>query len=143
MKETSSMLLIIVLFLCLPLVVVLTTFYLARMVKSRWAKGGLMALGSGLTLWIVFFLVVNMPYLWALHLESKWMVAHPKTRTEMESHLSLYSMREIQPAQSGWGSKHVLLEGDQMIQYMLFWTQPLEVVYDKNDRMIASYTSYE
>ena len=137
------MLLIIILFLCLPVVVAFATFYLTRLVKSGWAKGAFIVLGSGLTLWAAFFLAACLPYFWALHLESKWVPAHPKNRAEMESHLSLYSMREIQPAQSGWGSKHEMHEGDKMVQYMIFWSQPLEVVYDKGDRMIASYTSYE
>ncbi len=90
-----------------------------------------------------FYFVNVVPYFWALSLESKWTAAHPKTRAEMESHLSLYTLREIQPSQSAWGSKHPMQTGDKMIQYLLFWTQPLEVVYDRDDRMSAIYTSYE
>ena len=30
-----------------------------------------------------------------------------------------------------------------MIQYMILWNAPLDVVYDKRDRIVMIYTSYE
>ncbi|MEO5715363.1 MAG: hypothetical protein ABIT37_17930 [Luteolibacter sp.] len=143
MGHFTESFLVILLFVVLPVAFVSAVFYLARIVKAGWIKGGLTLLGIVLSLGITFYLVNVVPYFWAGHLEAKWTAAHPKTRVEMESYLSLCTMREIQPAQSGWGRNHPMQDGDKMIQYLLFWTQPLEVVYDKNDRMIASYTSYE
>jgi len=143
MSNFSSLLLLIVIVLILPAALAFTLFYFARIAKAGWLKGGLTLLGMTLSIGVMFLLVNVVPYFWAGHLESKWTAAHPQSRTEMEFHLSLYSMREIHPAQSGWGSNHSMQPGDKMIQYLLFWTQPLEVVYDKDDQLIATYTSYE
>ncbi len=101
---------------------------------------------TGGAIFLVVFLVViagSAPYFWALHLESKWFPANPKTKVELESYLSLYSKREIQPSESGWGSNHHLQAGERMTQYLLLWSAPLDVVYTSDDRVVAVYTSYE
>jgi len=91
----------------------------------------------------IAFVVGYGPYVWASHLESKWHPANPKTRVELESFLSLYTKREIQPSQSDWGRSYKLQPGEHMIQYLLLWSAPLDVVYTSNDTIIAIYTSYE
>lgn len=84
-------------------------------------------------------------YLYALHLESKWSKADPKTKVDMEKYLHLYSQREIQPKDSTWGKSYVLNDGERMMQYCILWNKncPLDVVYDKDDAILAIYTSYE
>jgi hypothetical protein len=57
--------------------------------------------------------------------------------------LSLYSMRQIQPAESCWGSRRQLASGETMIQYLILWHAPLDVVYDQGNRIQMIYTSYE
>src|SRR5262245_19588766 len=52
------------------------------------------------------------PYMWASILETKWRAANPQTQGELESHLSLYSQRDIQPSQSDWGRNYQLRPGE-------------------------------
>ena len=61
------------------------------------------------------------PYMWARHLEARWHPAKPKTKVELESFLSLYSQRDIQPSESGLGRHHQLQAGERMTQYLLLW----------------------
>lgn len=84
-------------------------------------------------------------YLYALHLESKWSKAKPKTKTDLEKHLHFYSLREIQPHDSPWSNGYELEDGERMMQYRLLWNKncPLDVVYDRNDAIQAIFTSYE
>lgn len=83
------------------------------------------------------------PYLWASYLETKWKPARPETKEALESHLSLYRKYEITPAESSWGRNHVLNRDHKMIRYMILWNAPLDVVYDENNGIVRTYTSYE
>ena len=112
-------------------------------VKRRWVKWVLGGLGTLAVAFLVLIVVQGAPYMWASHLEARWTPAKPSTRAEMESYLSLYRAREIQPSASDWGRNHVLREGDKMVQYMILWNAPLEVVYDRDGKLLAFYTSYE
>ena len=84
-------------------------------------------------------------YIYALHLESKWSKADPKTRADLEKYLHCYSLREIQPNDSMWGNGYELKNGERMMQYCILWNKncPLDVVYDKDDAIRAIFTSYE
>jgi hypothetical protein len=131
------------LFVSLPLLIPIAAFVAVRYVQRKWAKISLVIFGVlAAAVALVFFAGAG-SYGWALYLESRWSPAHPKSRTEMESYLSLYSTREIQPAESPWGRDHVLRAGDKMIQYMILWGAPLDVVYDRDEKVVAIYTSYE
>lgn len=82
-------------------------------------------------------------YMFACLLESRWSEADPKTKIEMESYLHLYTTKQIHPTNSGWGSHYELKNGERMIQYMILFRSPLDVVYDSNDFVKAIFTSYE
>ena len=84
-------------------------------------------------------------YFYALHLESKWSKADPKTKADLEKYLHCYSLREIKPKDSMWGNGYELKSGERMMQYGILWNNncPLDVVYDKDDNISAIYTSYE
>jgi hypothetical protein len=84
-------------------------------------------------------------YLYALHLESRWTKADPKTKEVLEKYLNCYTLREIQPTDSRWGIHYELKAGERMLQYSILWNRncPLDVVYDTNDAIRAIFTSYE
>lgn len=82
-------------------------------------------------------------YIFALVLEERWNKAQPKTRNELEQYLYLYSTKTILPSQSMWGWNYELKDDEKMVQYLLLWKAPLDVVYDSNDNIRAIYTSYE
>lgn len=126
-----------------PLFLCIVAFLAASRISRTWAKAvvniaGLAALAS-----FLYIFMSATPYLWACYLESQWKSANPQTREEMESHLSLYKAKEILPTESSWGKYHTLRDGDKMIQYMILWSAPLDVVYDQENKLIAAYTSYE
>ena len=82
-------------------------------------------------------------YIFALILEERWNKAQPKTRNELEQYLYLYSTKTILPSQSMWGWNYELKNDEKMVQYLLLWKAPLDVVYDSNDNIRMIYTSYE
>lgn len=82
-------------------------------------------------------------YIWASHLERQWASAEPQTRGQLEQYLSLHSVRQITPAQSCWGSRRKLTSGETMVQYLILWHAPLDVVYDQGGTIRSIYTSYE
>ena len=110
--------------------------------KQAAAKWAVMIAGVGCLLILFFYLVTAGPYVWALHLESKWKPAQPESKSELESHLALYTEERIEPGESGWGANHQLKSGERMIRYSLLGA-PLDVVYTSDDRLVAIYTSYE
>jgi hypothetical protein len=129
----------------LPLAMGVGALRVARRFQTRWARLIARLAGAGMLMIFLFFVIGIGPYLWALHLESNWVPAHPKNRAELESYLSLYSKHEIQPSQSPWGNRYQLQSGERMIQYWLLYSSgaPLDVVYTTNDMIVAIYTSYE
>lgn len=82
-------------------------------------------------------------YLYATRLEGQWVQAKVGSRSELEQHLWLYSTREISVRESCWGSSRQLAANERMVQYLILWHAPLDVVYDSDDRIQAIYTSYE
>lgn len=94
---------------------------------------------------LVYFGSVDggIPYMYALFLESKWHPADPKRMHDLEKHLNLYSVKVIDPSQSGWGKSYKLKVDERMVQYLILWNALLDVVYDKHDNIIRIFTSYE
>ena len=82
-------------------------------------------------------------YLYAIQLENNWSQANPKTMAEFESHISLYSKREVDVSASQWAPTYELEDGERMIQYTILGAANMEVVYDQNDSVITIITSYE
>ena len=139
MSEILPMFLLVIV---APLLVSVALLLLARRVRQDWAKAAAGILGSFSLLVFLFYLFATGPYLWALHLESKWRPANPQTRAELESMLSLYTKSDITPEQSGWGRDHKLQSGERMTQYSLLGA-PLDVVYNRDNSIVAIFTSYE
>ena len=131
-----------VLLVLAPLVTGIAMLLVTRRLKGEWAKFAAGLVGTCLLVGCAFYLVATGSYMWARHLESRWRPANPKTMLELESKLSEYTKKEISPAQSGWGRDHKLKPGERMIQYSLLGA-PLDVVFTKEDRIAAIYTSYE
>ena len=82
-------------------------------------------------------------YFYASYLESRWSKADPKTKIELEKYLHLYSERIFDPKTSLWGHDRKMAGDERMVQYLILWSQPLDVVYDDHDRVRMIYTSYE
>ncbi len=127
----------------LPIVLGVGCLLFAHKLRRKWMRLGTRLVGSVLIVAFLALLTEMTSYWWALHLESKWSPAKPTTRVQLESFLSLYSQREIQPSQSDWGRDYPLKPGERLIQYMILCRAPLDVVYTTNDTIVAIYTSYE
>jgi hypothetical protein len=125
-----------------PTIVGIAMILVTRRTSKTWAQITAGSFGVISFFVCVFYLVAMGPYMWALHLESKWRPANPQTMSDLESKLSGYTKNDIQPAQSTWGQDHKLGEGDRMTRYSLMGA-PLDVVYSAEDRILAIYTTYE
>ncbi len=127
----------------LPLVLGVASLFSARVFRRLWARIAVPIICSVLLLACFAVVAEIAPYLWALHLEAEWYPANPKTKAQLESFLSLYSVREIRASQSMWGHDYQLQPGERMMQYRLLYRAPLEVVYTSSNTIVAIYTSYE
>ena len=56
---------------------------------------------------------------------------------------AFYTKQAIVPSNSMWGSTYTLKPGERMIQYLVFAKEPLDVVFDRESRVVAAFTSYE
>jgi hypothetical protein len=133
----------IIIMFVLPLTLGTAALLVASQFRRKWERVTSRIFGSVLMLAFLAAVAETAPYWWALHLESKWASARPTTRAELESFLSLYYQRDIQPSQSSWGHSYQLEPGERMTQYRLLYRAPLDVVYTTNDTIVAIYTSYE
>ena len=125
-----------------PLVVGILMLLLAGRLKRDLPKFLAGAAGVCAFLVCAFYLIVAGPYLWALHLESKWRPAKPQTQSELEAMLAGYTKKDIPSTVPGWGQDHILKPGERMTRYSLLGA-PLDVVFTSDDRIVAIYTSYE
>ena len=128
-----------------PLGLGILCLWAPRKIRQPWARLLLRFFGGAALVVFLLLLITMTPYLWALHLESKWEAANPKTRAELESCLSLYSRHNIQPSQSPWANRYQLKPDEHMVQYWLLYSPgaPLDVVYTTHDAIVQIYTSYE
>ena len=127
----------------LPLSLGAALLLVAARFHRKWARLTARVIGSAFLLAFLAAVVEVTPYFWALHLESKWTAAKPTSKAQLESCLSLYTQRDIQPSESDWGRDYKLRPGERMTQYRLLHRAPLDVVYSSNDTIVAMYTSYE
>jgi len=128
--------------IAVPLIVGIVLLILALRFKLRFA-GTETGMASIIFLPLVLFgLVMFGPYMWALHLESRWRPANPKTLAELESMLSLYTKKEIVPEQSERGPNYKLEPGEQMIRYSILG-QPLDVTFTHDQQIVSIHTAYE
>ncbi len=97
---------------------------------------------------IIGYLILSgsVSYIYALHLESKWSnkVSH---KSELEAIIYkipfLVQQKEIEPSKSEWGNEYHLNSGERMVQYTIMWQSELDIVYDENEVIVKSFTSYE
>lgn len=120
----------------------IVTYFAMRRLRRRWLRA-IAGVASTALLLIAAYSLIFLPYGWALHLESKWRPANPKSRTELESHLSLYTKCDILPEVSAWGRDHKFRQGERMTRYSLLGLLPLDVVYASDDEIVTIYTTYE
>jgi hypothetical protein len=126
-----------------PLGMGIGLIFAAFKLRKKWVRIIAGTTGTIVLAAFVAITIVGAPYVWASHLEAKWRPADPKTKAELESFLSLYSKRDMQPAQSEWGHDYKLQAGERMTQYLLLWSAPLDIVYSSNNTVVMIYTSYE
>jgi hypothetical protein len=81
-------------------------------------------------------------YLYCLAREKSWLAA--KTEADLDRRMgAFYTKRAIAPSNSMWGSSYVLGPEERMIQYRVFAKEPLDVVLDRESRIVVAFTSYE
>src|SRR5690349_20353155 len=98
---------------CLPLpLIAALCFFGRKFVKRKLTKIILLVLTIVIGATGAVFAAGFGSYLWALHLETQWRPAQPKTRAALESHLSLYRTKSIQPKDSLWGNRYELKDGE-------------------------------
>lgn len=112
-------------------------------IRNVWVQIPAFFLGVCSLLFFATQLITAGPYVWAVNLEEKWTEAKPKSREELESHLSLYTETVSESGFPGWGMNHEYEPGDYMVRYNILWNAPLDVVYTSDDLLVATYTTYE
>ena len=81
-------------------------------------------------------------YFYCLAREESWLAA--KTEAELDGRMwAFYTKQSIAPSDSMWGRSYALKPDERMIQYLIFDKEPLDVVFDRESRVVAAFTSYE
>jgi hypothetical protein len=81
-------------------------------------------------------------YAYCLAREKSWLAA--KTEAELDGRMwAFYTKRSIAPSNSMWGWHYPLKPDERMVQYLVFSKEPLDVVFDRESRVVAAFTSYE
>ncbi|MCD6050668.1 MAG: hypothetical protein K0Q55_2071 [Verrucomicrobia bacterium] len=84
----------------------------------------------------------RLSYIYCLSREKSWLAA--KTEAELDGRMwAFYTKRAIAPSDSMWGKRYALKPDERMIQYLIFAKEPLDVVFDRESRVVAAFTSYE
>ncbi len=129
--------------LSFPVMVIAGFVLSVRFIANRILRRTVCSILTLIFLLLAVFSFAVTPYFYACHLENKWSKAQPTTRAELEKYLHLYSIRQISPSESNWGKDYKLGEGEKMVQYLILWNAPLDVVYNRGNHIMAIYTSYE
>ena len=133
----------IIIVLSLPVIAIAGFILSVRFIANRLLRRTVCSVLTIVFLLLAIFGFEVIPYFYACHLERSWSKAQPTTRAELEKYLHLYSTRQILPSESNWGKDYKLGGGERMVQYLILWNAPLDVVYNKDDRIMEIYTSYE
>lgn len=81
-------------------------------------------------------------YLYCVVREGSWTTA--RTEAELDGRVgAFYTKQSISPKESLWGKDCQLKPGERMVQYLVFGREPLDVVFDRQSRAVAVFTSYE
>ena len=86
--------------------------------------------------------VIHAPYIFCCLRESAWLSARDEAELDRRM-VAFYRKQVIRPEQSAWGSAYVLQPGERMVRYLVLYCEPLDVVFDRDRRMVAAFTTYE
>ena len=102
------------------------------------------ACGFVLTLGSLYLFVLSSPVeVHAGHFDSDWLSDRPGTKKDLESQMLLYTVKAIAARDAIWAYAHELEPGERLVQYRPFFSAPLEVVFDYEDRVTALYYGAE
>ena len=85
---------------------------------------------------------IYVPYLIVDHQYNLLIDKNIRTRADVEKSLFLFDSRQISIEESLWGNTHLLKPGEYCQQYLIL-NQPIDIVYNHNDDVVAIYSSYE
>ncbi len=85
---------------------------------------------------------IYVPYLLADYQYNVLIDKNIRTRTDVEKSLFLFDSRQISIEKSLWGNTYTLKPGEYCQQYLIL-NQPIDIVYNAHDEVVAIYSSYE
>jgi hypothetical protein len=113
--------------------------------ERQWTRFIFIALVAAVVLFGALIAVcyrTSLSYLYCLAREKSWLTA--KTEAELDRRMwAFYTKRSITPAQSMWGRSYAPKPDERMVQYLIFAKEPLNVVFDRESRIVTAFTSYE
>lgn len=107
-------------------------------------KKNLVIMSLGVAAIIVCIIVVlYIPYIVANYQYEKLIEKNNLTKEDVENSLFLYSANKINISDSLWGKNYQLSSGDSCWQYMILWSEPIDIVYDNNNKVKKIFASFE
>lgn len=107
-------------------------------------KKNLVKISFGVAAIIIFIIVVlYLPYIVANYQYEKLIAESNLTKEDVETNLFLYSGNKINISDSLWGKDYQLSSGDSCWQYMILWSEPIDIVYDDNNKVKKIFASFE
>jgi hypothetical protein len=62
---------------------------------------------------------------------------------DVEKKLFFYTAKEIPITDSSWGKTYKMKQGESCWQYNILWTEPIDIVYDENQKVVTIFASFE
>ncbi len=96
----------------------------------------LLIVSSYFTYHIVPYIVVNFQY-------EKIAIENNLSKKDIEDILFLYSSRRIPIEESLWGKENKLKKDEECWQYLILWKEPIDIVYNAQERVVKIFASFE
>ena len=96
----------------------------------------------GLTFAFIFFpSLITYPV--AIYQYEKLVEANPQVKNTVEKSLFLYRSQTIDIKDSLWGKATTLKDGEYCQQYLILNREPIDVIYDSEERVLRIFSSFE
>ncbi|SFV61982.1 hypothetical protein MNB_SV-13-1619 [hydrothermal vent metagenome] len=99
-----------------------------------------------LLLTLIFIVsIILVPYFVATYQYEKLITVDTLTKDKVEAVLFLYYSKEIPIEESLWGSatNTKLKKDEYCFQYLILGLEPIDIVYNKDDKVMHTFSSYE
>ena len=92
---------------------------------------------------VLYLLFEGLPYFFATYKYNQLIIVPQLTKKKVEKILFLSSHKKISIKKSLWGKNTKLAKNESCWQYMVLWKEPIDIIYDEDNKVIHIFESFE